>query len=295
MKSSLLAFTSVLSLATSGAYAADAIIEPVAEISTPYFGELEAAIGYAWLGGSGLEDDEAREFLFGAGALRLGMNFGSGLMAQGDLIGEVTNASKYDDSYVSGIAAVGHLAWRDPSRGLVGVFGGIGQTDQDDDETDKTDLYLAGLEGQIFLDNWTLYGQAGYLDSDGTDDDALYDAIFGRLVARYYVQPNTKIEAGLAAAFGKMEDNDDAKIVNWSLGLEHRYASTPLSLFVGYDGFSAEQPDEDDRITSHEFKIGLRYAFGAGSESLISKDRNGASLDAPAFLKWSGLTGGPLE
>jgi len=292
---------SLLALVPFAAGAADLASEPAPDyVPAPahvalWFGEAEAAVGYSWLSGDELGTEETDAFLFGSGALRLGMNFGSGFLVQGDLLGEITDASD-DDSYVSGWAGAAHLAWRDPSRGLLGIFGAYGVTDQDDDSTDTTDVYLLGVEGQAYFGNWTLYGQGGYLDSNGEGpNDSIHDAGFARVVARYFIQPNTKLEAGLAGAFGKMDsDDDDLWLANWSLAAEHQLAGTPFSMFVGYDGTYYDQ-DGEGNITDHTIKVGARFVFGGGSEDLMSKDRYGATLDTPAFLRWSGITGGQLE
>jgi hypothetical protein len=82
----------------------------------------------------------------------------------------------------------GHANWRDPGRGLIGIFGGAG---------DATNFFnfgsvrhgLIGGEAQVYWGPVTLYGQAGYQSTHGAISSGGTDSIqawFVRGTARVY-------------------------------------------------------------------------------------------------------------
>ena len=98
----------------------------------------------------------------------------------------------------------GHANWRDPGRGLIGIFGGAG---------DATNFFnfssvrhgLIGAEGQVYWGPVTLYGQGGYQSTLGAISSGNFDSFqawFVRGTARVYVNPNFRLEGTVLYADG---------------------------------------------------------------------------------------------
>jgi hypothetical protein len=67
---------------------------------------------------------------------------------------------------IADLMFAGHASYRDPSRYLIGLFGGGGWTyDNGDDPTD-IDFYFVGAEAQAYWDQFTACGHCGYLDGE---------------------------------------------------------------------------------------------------------------------------------
>lgn len=284
-------------LAPAYALAADELVPPA--YSPPlWFGEVEINGGKSDLGGNELGSDEASHFWFRGGAVRLGLNFSNGWLIQGDLFAEGTSAASFGDSYDTGIGAAAHLALRN-EVGLIGGFAGKLHTDQDNDSGDKSERWFAGVEGQYFLPAATAYGQLGWLDGDGGNDDSGLDSLretwFARGVTRWFATDDLRIDFSGAWFDGIMDsDVDGVHGYNWSLGVEQRLGATGWSLYGGYEHGYYFQDIENDTITEQTWKFALKYRFG-GPASLKDADRHGASLDTPSLLRWVAQTGGPLE
>jgi hypothetical protein len=204
------------------------------------------------------------------------------------------NWSEDPESVITGI---GHLNWRDSSRGLVGIFGGYGWTNvyenngNFNDDAD-TEGFVFGAEGQVYLGHFTLYGQAGFTDvrsnnCGGCDPEGLVDAYFWRTEGRYFIEDDTQVEFSVGKArTNRFIDGSDAGFV-LTVGVE---AKTRLAEFdfgklyggVGWRVTDADSPDEDDSVHDHAVFASLSFQFN--SNSLKANDRLGATLDSPVFL-----------
>jgi hypothetical protein len=187
-----------------------------------------------------------------------------------------------------GLAAFGgHLNWRDPNRGLIGIFGGGGVNDNDFDPGglfDDGDLFFVGAEGQVYFNNITLYGQAGFADGtiDDAPDEGFVDGFFVRGVGRYFLANNTKFEGEVS--YGRtnefIDGNDDGDILNWGARAETRLFGSPVHGFVGYRGGFYQTSDQGGQeVTENAVYGGLRVVLG--TTSLRDTDRYGATLDLP--------------
>ena len=135
------------------------------------------------------------------------------------------------------------------------------------------------------MNNLTLYGQLGFMDGNNVDEDTFDDGIFGRAVARFFVSPNTKLQAEISYLSGEA-DGDDSDVLGWGLEAEHQVSSwsdSGVSGYVAYSGLSAE--DDGDEADEHRFLVGIRIAMNSGT-TLLEKDRTGATLDLPDFVRW---------
>ena len=86
--------------------------------------------------------------------------------------------------------------------GLLGVFGGAGQANFEggggNSDNEATFAFVGG-EGQLYLQDWTLYGQAGAIIANGDDDilgndDQNDAAFFVRGVARWFIDDVSRLQ-----------------------------------------------------------------------------------------------------
>ena len=194
-----------------------------------------------------------------------------------------TNTDNFDATAEVG----GHISWRNPSSFLLGVFGGgVGGGSEDE----AINGWFIGGEGQLYFDNFTIYGQAGYFDGrseNGTAKDAVHNGVFGRLVGRYFVSDMTRLQ-GEVSIVGAKQDNDDQNttIVGWGVRFDHTLESYPLDVFLKYRGAYYDNGNGGDsgHFTDHTVAVGISFSFG--SQGMLAKDRTGATLDLPEFGRW---------
>ena len=182
-----------------------------------------------WLDGGDFDDD----YFAGIGAkatVPLGERFGAQL--------DVGIGS--DDYYGVG----GHLFWRNPDAGLLGVFGSW-------ETYDGTDMSRGGVEAEAYIDRITLAARGGY--QGGEVDETL----FGRMDIIFYATPNFSLSAG--GEFG-----DDSTLGRARVEWQPAFASMP-GLSVYADG---EFGDDYARVMA-----GLNFHFGTAGASLMDRDR----------------------
>lgn len=298
-KSLLLSTTIVVIAIPTASFAADYAAERIDSVERAliYAGVIEAYGDYSLIGGSSGNGDSTFDgsgdqdnyFEVGASA-RINVPLGESFSAQLDLEAEhrlldTNDSGHYKASIVSGV----HLSYRDPESHLLGVFGGLGHVVYEDD--DEADLWFAGVEGQYYFDQVTLYSQIGYLDAkDDSDTDALHEAWFVRGVARHFLTDYSMIQADAAYVDGKQDSGSgyDMYGISWGLRLEHQYMSMPVSAFVAYEGnyFNNDTCGGGDcgEFVEHAFLVGAKFSFGA--KDLKQNDRSGATLDLPNFGRW---------
>jgi hypothetical protein len=182
-----------------------------------------------WLDGGDFDDD----YFAALGA--------KATMPLGERFGAQLDAAVGSDEYY-GIG--GHLFWRNPDAGLVGVFGSW-------ETYDGTDMARGGVEAEAYLDRITIAGRAGY--QDGEVDETL----FGRMDIIFYATPNFSLSAG--GEFG-----DDSTLGRARVEWQPAFASMP-GLSVYADG---EFGDDYARVMA-----GLNFHFGTDGASLIDRDR----------------------
>lgn len=289
----LLAGTAMLAIANA-ANAADIVaVEPDVATGLIFTGIFDLYGGYSWYANgdgnaSGIEDLDSA--LVG-GAARVSIPWSANFSTQLDLEASAALGS-YDsdrEQYASSVVAAAHASFRQPDSYLIGLFGGGGIAIAEDEDTGN--LWFAGLEGQAYLGNFTLYGQVGYLDSveaDGDDSDTFHDAYFVRAVGRYFFTPNSMLQGEVSYASGKQDTGTsyDMDILGWGARYERGLETMPISLFVAYEGAHYDNGSGGDRgsFTEHTGLVGLKFRFGPNS--LKENDRLGATLDLPRFGRW---------
>ena len=203
----------------------------------------------------------------------------------------------------------GHANWRDPGRGLIGIFGGAGDA-TNSFHFASTRHGLIGAEAQVYWGPVTLYGQAGYqstlgaLSNDGRES---FQAWFARGTARVYVNPNFRLEGTVFYADGDADfvnapgDSLDFETWLWRAKAEYKFATSPFSIFALYEG-SRTTSDQvfapvntrTTRVTDNRIMGGIRLYLN--ENTLQWNDRNGTTLDiiapfsAPSFI----FRGAPL-
>ncbi|MGI9416141.1 MAG: hypothetical protein ACR2PM_20895 [Hyphomicrobiales bacterium] len=146
----------------------------------------------------------------------------------------------------------GHLFWRDPSIGLLGVTGSYGFVDYDNNPDEE--LGRIGGEGELYLDQLTFAAAAGYQFGDSDVDEGGY--VSGEV--RWYLSPDFLLYGG--AEYDPEREGIGRAGVEFQPGL----AGFPgLSLFA--DGMAG---DNDFA----QVLFGVRYYFGS-PKSLVDRHR----------------------
>ncbi|NOT40889.1 MAG: hypothetical protein HOP13_10380 [Alphaproteobacteria bacterium] len=218
------------------------------------------------------------------GSASLAVALGKEWSAQFDVLGEQVTASSESDQY-SGMQGVGgHISYRMPGSGLVGVFAGYGSGSPTDEETWSGGW--VGLEGMFWLDDITLGAQAAFLDIseyNGGDDEGLDDdAYLLRGVARYFFASDVKLEAEIAYVEGSnvIDGDDDGEAFEWGLSVQARLADAPVYGALSYRSGNYDATTEGDDGDVSTVAVSFSYLFG--TNSLKENDRNGAALDTPS-------------
>ncbi len=190
-----------------------------------------------------------------------------------------------------------HLSWRDPTRGLFGVFGGAGTTDF---FGFRSDVAFVGGEAQLYLDNITLYAQGGYVDFDdrnfGFPFLSLSDGLFARGVFRWFMTDDSRIQIEGTYVNADHSDSDDffdsfgtMEAFSFSVRYDFTLAGLPViedtPLYIGYRGTFRENcvnisTTGSAGIDDHTIMIGTSFSF---SGDRLTVDRQGATLDTPDF------------
>jgi hypothetical protein len=220
-------------------------------------------------------------------------NYSIQLDAQGEGTSyKFTGGNSFQRSSAHSYLIGGHANWRDPQRGLIGIFGGAG------DATNVINFSsvrngLIGGEAQVYWGPVTLYGQAGYSSTLGAISSSGVDSMqawFVRGTARVYVNPNFRLEGTVLYADGDVDFTAnpfnaaiDFQTWLWRAKAEHRFASTPFSAFLTYEGSQTKIHAAnvfgflDTKLTDHRVLAGIRLYLN--ENTLQWNDRNGTTLD----------------
>lgn len=216
------------------------------------------------------------------GAASASYNFTSTLGFQGDLsltrqTFHESHGYDIEDRYLN---VAGHLFYRDPQRFLAGTFAQFGTITLSSSGLGYTfDQYAGGAEGQLYLGNTTLYGQAGVANFDLgilSPGDSFND-IFANLEVRYYLQPDFRIEGRIG--FQRLTAPgvpDPTNVLTAGIGAEYRLSGTPMSLFAKYDFRHYSSDLSPDALDDHRVLVGVKVNFG--TDTMLERDRNGATL-----------------
>jgi hypothetical protein len=202
----------------------------------------------------------AHDGLFGgAGSLSapLGCEFGAQIDG---------SAASFDGRFLGTVA--GHLFWRNPAKGLLGVYGSYTHWDQ----IGGVHANHIGPEGELYYGRWTLQGVAG-VEFGNTASATIgsiiqtYDVktrFFDQVNLAYYLQDDLKVYAGHRYLGGK---HALALGGEWGMPLSHGIMG---ALFA------------EGRIGEDDFQGvwgGVRFYFGQKDKSLIRRHREDDPYD----------------
>ena len=176
----------------------------------------------------------------------------------------------------------GHVFWRDPSVGLLGVYGSYSRWNGNSGViVPRTALNIAraGAEGEYYLGRWTVGGVVGYETVrfnipavvPGVPAFSLPDRFFDSVRASYYVTDNFKLSIGHVYTLGRSA---------LSLGSEYGFAlggGRMASLFA--QGLVGERGVNGARG-------GLRIYFGQHDKTLIDRNRQDDPEDNHELELW---------
>ncbi len=317
--SSAIGCMAVASVAMTGtANAADTDYERAMELVVS--GVVESWNGYSFVdftpangqNGNALSHDSY--FVSGTSG-RLSLPLGDNLSIQQDVEIEITGNAYEDETgnnYIYSYQMGSHLSFRDPGMGLIGAFGGWGSGATDGntgglDEADSLEFRFVGGEAQAYLENLTLYVQAGYLDAERTNtnnaDDTFRNATFVRGVGRWFMDETSRLELEFSYADGDADFEPDSQtVLEWSVRYDTLLAGLPIigdtPVFVKYRGARFENDDapgpnggggneggaDSEEYLDHTIMVGTSWSFGG--DNMKQFDRVGATLDLPNFGRW---------
>lgn len=247
--------------ATAAAVAALVASPALAGDSSGYVDLSYAQTDWDWGSGS---DDLANVSFGGA--------FVTGLSADWNVQFEGRNNSVRwnDDADDDTVGYVAAHAFKRTDRYSAGVFAGQANYY-------GTNGYMAGVEGQMFMDKAVLSGSLGYV---GFNDWTDYSALGAQAGAKFFINDDFALNAGLG--YATWDDwSDDTQTWNVSLGAEYKFSGSPASVFgevrrddVDYGGGSESEVDT--------YMVGLRWNFGSGS--LKARETTGASMQGAADM-----------
>jgi hypothetical protein len=270
----LLLTASTLAITTAVPALSADIYVPVAEqFPEAYFdgnkaaGYVDLHYGFIWSDGDRRVDQELRT----AGiAGRGNLPFKKGSMFNLQLDGTADTLFTTGDGKrltATPIEAIAHLYVRDPSRYAVGAFGSYGILE-------GYDIWGGGLEGQLFLNRVTLYGQGGYRTFDNASNYNLNEW-YVRAIGRWFPTDNFRLEGEVGYAQFSADSSDPVDNLFWLATAEYRFDHMPLGVYAQYrgDNFSFDEGS----TTSNAAILGVRAYLG--SDSQFDNDRRGASFD----------------
>lgn len=177
----------------------------------------------------------------------------------------------------------GHLSYRDPDLFLLGVFGGAAMPSMQGQPSPSRIGWIGGVEGQLYLNDFTLYGQGGYGDIRVDDDpEGFVKGWFVRGVGRYFFMDDYMLQGDVSYGETKkfIDGDDKGKFWNWSVKAVGRLMDTmPLYGTLEYRGGHYDSTTEGDKGGDHAVLVGLSIRLGTAT--LKENDRYGATLDLP--------------
>lgn len=247
----LLTTTSILStfFVASAAIAADIYVEgtPVEPTILPAVSGINGKI--AIQGGS--FDEEGVGLVTGSLSLPLGNPFGVQIDAM---------VGTRDGDFIGG--GGGHLFWRNPAHGLLGVYGAY--THREDIDGSVARL---GVEGEYYWENWTAKALVGveFVDSDNPLLAAEDESFFALSDISYYANENLQLSVG-----HRYISERNALALGVEYQLDQSVFASGVSLFA------------EARIGENAYQAawgGVRFYFGE-AKSLMRRHRE----DDPDFL-----------
>lgn len=157
-------------------------------------------------------------------------------------------AGVYDGSFTSAVAGL-HLFWRDPSQGLLGIYGDWAYTNPEHGGR-------VGIEASVYRDRYTLDVLAGIQFGQH-----LYTRFVDEVDLGYYFTDNFRASIGHRLTSRGHVGN---------LSFEYMFENASVN---GLSVFGEVEGGQDNYVGAWG---GIRYSFGTGSwTTLIDRDRRG--------------------
>ena len=219
---------------------------------------------------------------FGAGRAAVTVPLGSQFGLQMDGV-----AGNFDGRFFAGGA--GHLFWRDPAKGLIGLYGSYSHWDQ----LGGLHVGQVGGEGELYLGRWTIQGVAGVESSNSATVVTTALSTTPPATSFNTVTQTTQNIAGGSRFFDQVNlayyVTDD-----WKAYIGHRYLGGENALALGTE-FGIPTGRGTMAALFAEGRIGenghngiwggLRIYFGAKDKSLMARHREDDPTDwTPASL-----------
>lgn len=244
--------------------------------------------GGDWLTGPAESTSDAAGYALQGGA-SVQYDFTPVIGAQGDLVINFSDL-QFDGTPISlertSLDGAFHLYYRDDTF-LVGAFGQLGITSLGFDTLgpsgvpDVNRAYI-GAEGQLYIDNLTLYGQLGLMqyDFNGLESTSSLSGAFGTFEIRYFLTPNFKVAANAAVqTLDLPSESTGDSFTTYVIGAsaEYKFDDMPFSIFGRID-FADQQVDggEGNGLNETRALVGIKFAMG--EETLLARDRSGVTL-----------------
>lgn len=233
-----------------------------------------------------------------------------------DLNAEIAGPLEYlpgEGTYRTALAGAAHVAYRDPEQYAAALFGAVQQvTDTvDDDETGSLAYALIGAEAQAYLDDLTLYVQAGVaLTEPGEPDGGASYRDYGtfgfvRGVLRYFLTDNLRLQA--EATYGQgtvgyysfgVPDYIGADVpvtlTMIRLQADYRPDDSDFSYFAAYEASLNSQEVSGVARSSLAQRVMVGVKLDMGAETLKTRDREGVTWDVPQ-ITGAIAQGNPLD
>lgn len=168
-------------------------------------------------------------------------------------------AAEFDSNlfgHIPGYSLGAHAFWRDPSRGLLGVYADYLYVDS----FGGLQFYTAGVEGALYLNRFTIDGTIGFKNGDMIDAEFYND-----IRASYYPTDNLMLYIGQSYAFDTNSFNYGTE---WAFARKGRAATAVFAQGTAFEG--------GDQIIS----VGMRVYLGKRQKSLLRRHRE----DDPRIL-----------
>lgn len=279
-----------IALASSALVAVATLAAPASAGS--YMGKVNLGVGHYWEDYDNGSSSWDNDFTAVHGGASVNVPYNDIVNLQFDVFGAASMdnyGGESSDSYYGGSGIAAHLNYRDQT-GALGVFASVGRANVGSSSSSDYAVFIGGLEGQYYCNQWTLMAQAGWLDSDD-DGYLIQEAGFLDLGARYYASSKLKLSGSVGYMDGATSGTDDPNDVtqwHWTLGVEYLFGkSIPVSAYAEYRGQNTETEyggeSSNDEVDSHAVNVGVRFYFG-GDGDLMKADREGAGMEHQDFI-----------
>jgi hypothetical protein len=188
-----------------------------------------------------------------------------------------------EDAKIQFEAAV-HAFIRHSDNVTVGAFAQIGWDGHYNDvgyggePSVHFERHYLGVEGKVSFDASSVHVQSGWMQLNAINYDPNIPALgpFATATIRHFPSSDLSVE-GRVGIFGLKRGESSVSHLTYNIGagFEYRLPGSPLSTFLEYDYFRAQQGMSSPTDT-HRVLAGLRFSKGAAS--LQDRDRSGAMM-----------------